>query len=55
MSEYVNAAVSSLDEGLVRQLLITEHCISPKDEKEFVRPNEGVYVGIFLCCADGRV
>lgn len=36
VSEYVNVAVSSVDEGLIRQLLATEHCTTPKDEKEFV-------------------
>ncbi len=36
VSGYVNAAVSSVDEGLVRQLLASEHCTTPKDEKEFV-------------------
>lgn len=34
--EYLNALVSRVDEGLVQQLLISEHCTSSKDEKEFV-------------------
>ena len=33
---YLNALVSSVDEGLIRQLLTKEHCTSSKDEKEFV-------------------
>ena len=36
MVDYLNAPVSSVEEGLVRQLLTSEHCTSSKDEKEFV-------------------
>ena len=36
MVDYLNAPVSSVEEGLVRQLLTSEHCASGKDEKEFV-------------------
>lgn len=36
MVDYLNAPVSSLEEGLVRQLLTNEHCTSSKEEKEFV-------------------
>ena len=36
MVDYLNAPVSSLEEGLVRQLLTSEHCTSSKEEKEFV-------------------
>jgi len=43
--EYLNALVSRVDEGLVQQLLISEHCTSSKDEKEF---NEHVSTGTLL-------
>ena len=36
MVDYLNAPVSSVEEGLVRQLLTSEHCTNTKEEKEFV-------------------
>ena len=33
---YLNTAASDIGEGLIQQLLISEHCNGPKDQKEFV-------------------
>ena len=37
MVRYLNAAASDIGEGLIQQLLVSEHCNTLKDQREFVR------------------
>ena len=34
---YLNAAASEIGENLIQQLLVSEHCNTHKDQREFVR------------------
>lgn len=39
VARFVNAPVCDVVEDLITQLLHTEHCTNPKDQKEFVSKN----------------